>query len=172
MVKRLQHRVLVGFISNLLVDLTRLVYSYGDDGIFYRYSGTKRIAAPWHGELLKMKEKIEKEFVGDKFNYALVNYYRDGTDYIGFHSDKEGDLVTGAAIASVSLGAERDFIFTSNSTPKQKYTVLLENGSLLFMRGNTQKNYKHSVPKSKVVLREPRINITFRRIDLEAINKK
>lgn len=129
------------------------------------------MAAPWHAELLKMKENIEKQF-GDKFNFALVNYYRDGTDYMGFHSDKEGDLVAGAPIASVTLGAERDFVLMSNKTPTQKHSLLLQNGSLLFMRGNTQKNYKHSVPKSKVLLKEPRINITFRLIDLRRINKK
>jgi alkylated DNA repair dioxygenase AlkB len=140
----------------------RLVYSFGDEGVFYRYSGAKRVAAPWHSELLKMKDNIEKQ-LGDKFNFALVNYYRDGTDYIGFHSDKEGDLVAGASIASVSLGAERDFILMANKTPAQKHSVLLENGSLLFMRGNTQKNYKHSVPKSKTLLKEPRINITLER---------
>ncbi len=118
-----------------------------------------------------MKQDIEKHY-GDKFNFALVNYYRDGTDYIGFHSDKEGDLVAGAPIASVSLGAERDFILMSNKNSAQKHTLLLQNGSLLFMRGNTQRNYKHSVPKSKVLLKEPRINITFRMIDLKRINQK
>jgi alkylated DNA repair dioxygenase AlkB len=41
----------------------------------------------------------------------------------------------------------------------------MPHGSLLIMAGNTQKNFRHEeVPKESSVT-QPRINLTFRRID-------
>jgi alkylated DNA repair dioxygenase AlkB len=111
----------------------------------------------------KLKKKVEKR-TKHVMNYAQLNYYRDGQDYIGWHSDsevKKGDL-----IASISLGAERKFSLrhkdykTNKDIPK--YNFKLGNGSLLIMDYNTANKYwKHSLPKMKNVS-EGRINITFR----------
>jgi len=111
----------------------------------------------------KLKKKVEKR-TKHEMNYAQLNYYRDGQDYIGWHSDsevKKGDL-----IASISLGAERKFSLrhkdykTNKDIPK--YNFKLGNGSLLLMDYNTANKYwKHCLPKMKNVS-EGRINITFR----------
>lgn len=57
----------------------------------------------------------------------------------------------GPVIACVSLGAERLFRLKG-----QKGQVALAeplcHGSLLIMAGNTQKNFKHEVPKSQTLL--------------------
>lgn len=111
----------------------------------------------------KLKKKVEKK-TNHVMNYAQLNYYRNGQDYIGWHSDsevKKGDL-----IASISLGAERRFSLrhkdykTNNEI--QKYNFKLGNGSLLIMDYNTANKYwKHCLPKMKNIS-EGRINITFR----------
>lgn len=111
----------------------------------------------------KLKEKVEKR-TKHIMNYAQLNYYRDGQDYIGWHSDSE--VEKGDLIASISLGAERKFSLrhkdykTSKDIPK--YNFKLGNGSLLIMDYNTANKYwKHCLPKMKNVS-EGRINITFR----------
>ena len=111
----------------------------------------------------KLKEKVEKR-TKHVMNYAQLNYYRDGQDYIGWHSDSE--VEKGDLIASISLGAERKFSLrhkdykTNKDIPK--YNFKLGNGSLLIMDYNTANKYwKHCLPKMKNVS-EGRINITFR----------
>ena len=83
---------------------------------------------------------------------------------MGMHSDDEKELGPTPSIASVSLGAERAFVMKSkfdlNAKPKR---IVLASGSLLLMKGDTQKNYKHGVPKQSARL-EPRVNLTFRAI--------
>mgnify|MGYP003858772263 CR=1 FL=1 len=94
------------------------------------------------------------------FNSVLCNYYRDGSDSMGWHSDDEPEMDT-TFIASVSFGAERIIKFR-NKNSKEKLELKLESGSLLLMK-NFQANWQHSVPKSKRVS-TPRLNLTFRRI--------
>lgn len=137
----------------------RMSASFGDVHTSYRYSGIRSVASDWPDDLKKLRDMVQS-FTGETFNFALVNYYRDGKDYIGAHADKEQDLVAGSSIASVSLGAQRDFVLTHLHS-NWKRTVLLENGSLLVMGGNCQKNYKHAVPK-RANCKSGRINITFR----------
>ncbi len=95
-----------------------------------------------------------------KFNSCLVNFYRTGKDYIGEHSDDERDLKK-SDIASISLGAERDFVIRDKKNTKNRVVVLLEHGSLVHMFGQCQQLYKHGVPK-RMKITEGRINITFR----------
>jgi alkylated DNA repair dioxygenase AlkB len=81
---------------------------------------------------------------------------------MGWHSDDERSLGKDSAIASVSLGAERKFLLRHKQT-KETVPVMLEDGSLLVMKGTTQTHWQHSIPKSKRVV-NPRINLTFRTI--------
>ena len=107
-----------------------------------------------------LRDKLES-ITNKKFNYVLINYYRDGNDYIAYHSDNEavGDNIN--TICSVSIGASRKFLMKNINT-KKLITFILNNGSLLIMQGNdTQLNWKHSVPKSKKC-NEIRFNLTFR----------
>jgi alkylated DNA repair dioxygenase AlkB len=79
-----------------------------------------------------------------------------------WHSDDERSLGKNTVIASVSFGAERKFSFKHKST-KKTISLLLENGSLLLMKGDTQSNWLHSLPLSSKI-NHPRINLTFRTI--------
>lgn len=129
----------------------------------FSYVGMVRDSEPWFPELLELKEKVEKEF-NETFNYALVNRYCDGSEYIGWHSDKEGDLISGSSIVSLSLGAERDFqVREKNSTNGPITTFKLKSGDCIIMRPGTQDRFKHCVPK-RARVKGVRYNITFRNV--------
>ena len=81
---------------------------------------------------------------------------------MGWHSDGEKDLKKHGAIASLSFGAERKFAFKHKQT-KEKCEFLLENGSLLVMKGETQEHWLHRLPPTKKI-KDARVNLTFRTI--------
>jgi alkylated DNA repair dioxygenase AlkB len=134
---------------------------YGDSDYLYTYSNTTKQALPWTEELLSLKHIVE-QLTEAKFNSCLLNLYHNGDEGMAWHSDDEKSLGKNTIIASLSFGAERKFSFKHKKT-KQTTSVILESGSLLNMKGATQTNWLHSLPKSKKVTR-PRINLTFRTI--------
>jgi alkylated DNA repair dioxygenase AlkB len=95
-----------------------------------------------------------------RFNSVLLNRYRSGEDSMGWHADREPELGPEPVIASVSLGATRRFDLRHNDTGTTR-AFELTSGSLLVMRGNTQAQWRHRVPKVREVARE-RVNLTFR----------
>jgi alkylated DNA repair dioxygenase AlkB len=139
----------------------RKVAWYGDSDYSYTYSNSTKQALAWTKELLGLKHMIEN-VTGSNFNSCLLNLYHNGNEGIAWHSDDEESLGRNNNIASLSLGAERKFLFKHKLT-KQIVSTLLEHGSLLIMKGSTQTNWLHSLPKSKRIL-QPRINLTFRSI--------
>jgi alkylated DNA repair dioxygenase AlkB len=134
---------------------------YGDSDYLYTYSNSTKQALPWTEELSWLRQIVE-ELVGAKFNSCLLNLYHDGKEGMGWHSDDEESLGKNNTIASLSLGAERKFLFKHKQT-KQIVSLVLENGSLLVMKEATQSNWLHSLPKSKNIIHS-RINLTFRTI--------
>jgi alkylated DNA repair dioxygenase AlkB len=139
----------------------RKVAWYGEKPFEYTYSNTTKLALPWISELLELKELIEQK-TGETFNSCLLNLYHTGSEGMAWHSDAEKDLKKNGAIASLSFGAERKFAF-KHKTTKEKRTLVLENGSLLIMKGTTQTNWLHRLPPTKMIS-TPRINLTFRTI--------
>lgn len=137
----------------------RKVAWYGNDNYSYTYSNTTRHALPWTKELLELKA-IAETLTGTKFNSCLLNLYHNGDEGMAWHSDDEKALGKDTAIASMSFGAERKFALKHKSS-KETVSVMLETGSLLVMKGSTQTDWLHSLPKSKKV-NKPRINLTFR----------
>lgn len=134
---------------------------YGDTNYQYTYSKITKEALLFTKELLDIKNKVE-ELTGTTFNSCLLNLYHNGNEGMAYHSDDEKTLAANAAIASLSFGAERKFSFQHKQT-KQTISVLLEQGSLLVMKGSTQKNWLHRLPPTTRVI-APRINLTFRTI--------
>ena len=134
---------------------------YGDEKFEYTYSKMTRTAQLWNEQLLQLKQRVE-EVTGLEFNSCLLNLYHSGEEGMSWHSDAEAELGKQPSIASLSLGAERKFVLKHRES-KEKISLLLENGSLLLMKGATQTNWVHSLPKTKRV-KEPRINLTFRKI--------
>ena len=143
------------------ITTARKVAWYGDAHFAYTYSGITRKALPWNRELLELKALIEQRS-GERFNSCLLNLYHDGNEGMSWHSDDEKTLGRHSAIASLSLGAERRFCFKHKHKPLNA-EILLEHGALLLMKGSTQTNWLHSIPKSKKIS-DLRINLTFRTI--------
>jgi alkylated DNA repair dioxygenase AlkB len=138
---------------------SRKIAWYADEEMDYTYSKIKKTATVWLPELLTLKNKVEV-LTGEKFNSVLLNLYHNGSEGMGYHSDAEGDITKDSAIASLSLGAARKFVF-KHKTTKERLEFILENGSLLVMKGATQRHWLHGLPPSKKIL-TPRINLTFR----------
>ena len=139
----------------------RKVAWYGDSEYLYTYSNTTKRALAWTKELSELKQIVE-ELAVIKFNSCLLNLYHNGNEGMGWHSDDEKPLGKNNTIASLSFGAERKFSFKHKQT-KQIVSLVLEDGSLLIMKDATQRNWLHSLPKSKNIT-QPRINLTFRTI--------
>ena len=139
----------------------RKVAWYGDSEFEYKYSGITKKAIIWTPELLELKNKIEK-ISNTTYNSCLLNLYHDGNEGMSWHSDDEKTLLENGTIASLSFGAERKFLFKHKET-KQKVEIFLQNGSLLLMKGKTQKFWLHQLSKTKKV-KKPRINLTFRTV--------
>jgi alkylated DNA repair dioxygenase AlkB len=144
------------------VDSPRLSRWIGDPGASYRYSGVRFEPTSWPRALTVVRKAVNAA-AGEEFNSVLANLYRDGNDTMGWHSDDEPELGIQPIIASLSLGATRKFVLKSRGPDGDKLEVQLTHGSLLVMRGDTQKNYKHSLPRTRKSTGE-RINLTFRRI--------
>lgn len=140
----------------------RLTAWYGDRGKEYRYSGTLQVPLPWTKTLLVIKSRVEEK-CQTSFNSALLNYYRDEKDSMGWHRDNEKELGAMPTIASVSFGATRTFQIRNYREKSVRRDVDLSDGSLLIMSGEMQENWEHCIPKRARVI-GPRINITFRYI--------
>ncbi|WP_326983944.1 alpha-ketoglutarate-dependent dioxygenase AlkB [Chryseobacterium sp. MYb264] len=140
----------------------RLTAWYGNESKTYHLGGGVFSVNQWSPELLNLKLKIEK-YSGYTFNSVLLNLYRDGNDSVAWHRDKESELGNRPVIASVSLGEERNFDFRKVDDHHKKYSLPLQHGSLLIMKGDLQINWEHRIAKSSQVIK-PRINMTFRMI--------
>ena len=127
----------------------------------YTYSGLRLEPLPFTPLQAEIKAAVEAAS-GRRFNSVLLNYYRDGADSMGMHSDDEPELGPNPAIASVSFGAVRTFILRHKRT-KHTLKVDLTSGSLLLMTGATQHHWQHGINKSGRPM-GPRINLTFRYI--------
>ncbi|SEK46219.1 Alkylated DNA repair dioxygenase AlkB [Aquimarina amphilecti] len=144
-------------IAGKKITTNRKIAWYGNTSFELNYSKTKKKGYLWTKVLLELKVEIER-ITNETFNSCLLNLYHTGEDSLGWHSDSEK-----GAVASLSLGAARKFVFKNKST-KEKVDFNLSNGDLLVMKGDTQENWLHTVPRTKKVS-TPRINLTFRTIN-------
>lgn len=144
-----------------MVSIPRLQCFQGEPDISYRYSGLSLQTSPWHPLIHTLKQRVEL-IAQHTFNTVLINYYRDGKDSMGWHSDDESELGINPVIASLNLGQTRRFLLRhrfDKTIPQRE--ILLNSGSLLIMAGQLQHYWHHSVPKTSRQL-EGRINLTFR----------
>jgi alkylated DNA repair dioxygenase AlkB len=141
--------------------LPRLNAWFADDGLKYAYSGLAHIGTGWLPELEAIKRAVEAT-AGTTFNSLLLNFYRDGKDSIGFHTDAEPELGENPAVATVSFGAVREFVL-KHKKAKETLKYRLGHGSLMVMAGTSQHHWLHALPKTEEEVGE-RISLTFRRI--------
>ncbi len=140
----------------------RLTALYANNNNPYSYSGIIMNPLILTSSLIEIKNKVE-QLSNHTYSSCLLNLYRDGNDSNGWHSDDEKELGINPVIASVSFGEARWFHFKHKTQPDLKHKMLLENGSLLIMKGTTQHYWKHQIPKTKKKI-GARINLTFRTI--------
>ncbi|KAM6964958.1 DNA oxidative demethylase ALKBH2 [Aplochiton taeniatus] len=150
-------------------NIPRKQATYGDAGVTYTYSKVTQVAKTWTPTMAYVRDAVTKA-TGQPFNFVLINRYKDGKDHMGEHRDDERELDPLCPIASVSLGAARDFIFRHKEARGKRFRRQIEpvklelgHGSLLLMNPPTNTHWYHSLPARKK-LGLPRINLTFRRI--------
>ena len=149
------------FIFGKNIITKRKVAWYGEKQYEYTYSKITKLALNWTKELLELKTLVEYR-TGESFNSCLLNLYHNGNEGMAWHSDNEKDLKENGAIASLSFGADRKFTFKHKES-KEKVGFVLEHGSLLVMKDETQSHWLHQLPKTKSIIK-PRINLTFRTV--------
>lgn len=140
----------------------RLTALYGNEGKSYGYSNIVMHPYPFNSTLIFIKDEIEN-IINEQFTTVLLNLYRNEKDSNGWHADNEKELGRDPIIASLSLGEERIFQIKHNTNKDAKQSIILQHGSLLIMKNGAQIHYKHQIPKATKA-KEPRINLTFRKI--------
>lgn len=133
----------------------------GDPGTTYPYSGRTYEPRPWIPQMEELRQSVQRA-MDTAFNSVLMNLYLDGNDSVGLHADAEPEYGRNPVIASVSLGAARLFRMKQIQGDR-RWEIVLPHGSLLVMAGETQHNWRHEIPKD-ATCRQPRINLTFRRV--------
>lgn len=150
------------------LDAPRLSCWIGDAGASYTYSHTRFEPRPWPPVLAALRVRLERAGAAH-FNSVLANLYRDGRDAMGWHSDDEPELGERPVIVSLSLGAVRRFRFRRRrargeaAAADDTLSLWLPHGSLLRMAGDTQRLYRHDLPRTSAAT-GARINLTFRQI--------
>jgi len=146
-------------VYNKEVEQPRNVGFFSDTIQGYNYSKKVIQSKPLTKELKQILNYINKKYAAE-FNGILINYYKDGNDYIGMHCDNEEELDK-IGVVSLSIGATRKFRIRT----KQKKIVLdyqIKKGDILLMAGTFQEEFYHEIPKQKTV-KEERISLTFRK---------
>lgn len=146
-------------IAGKIIPVPRLQNWFGDPATSYTYSGIRLQAVSFPDWMEQLRLSVEGQ-TGQRFNRALVNYYRHGRDSVDWHADDEKELGPAPVIASVSLGAERVFQLRHNLS-REKLAISLPHGSLLLMGAGIQQHWQHRLAKVGD-LQEPRVNFTFR----------
>ncbi len=138
----------------------RLTAWYGDPDADYSISGMGSTPLPWTADLLIIRQRVEAASE-ISFNTVLLNYYRDGNDSVSWHDDMDNTPGRNMFVGSVSLGQVRTFDIRKKADHTVKYSIPLENGSYLLMKGDFQLNWQHRIAKSIKPMKE-RVNLTFR----------
>ena len=159
--ERVQWRQEVITIFGKKHSVPRLSCWMADEGCDYSYSNMTMTPVNWTPEIAQIRRKLLSS-LGLSFNSVLINYYRNGQDSNGWHSDDESELGEEPIIASISLGASRDFRLRHRYDKQLRHSISLKHGSLLLMQGKTQSYWQHHVPKRAHA--GARINLTFRTI--------
>lgn len=145
-------------------DVPRLQAWYADEGVHYRYGDNLLQSHCWIPLLLNIKKAVE-ERAGHHFNSVLVTYYRDGYDHVTWHADDEPELGSMPVIASLSLGAGREFQYRHKDNGETA-SLTLHDGELLLMQPEFQSKWEHAIAQEPEVI-EPRINLTFRQVVMQ-----
>jgi alkylated DNA repair dioxygenase AlkB len=150
-----QHRA-IGFYSNVAEEYK---YNHGQSDKELKPISNHKLDD--NKNLVKVIELINEHFKSE-YNSILVNYYRDGNDYIGSHSDNEKELDSKMGVLMISLGSTRLFRIRDKKSKDVIKDINICNGDLTIMSGKFQKELKHEIVKESSI-DKPRISFTFRK---------
>jgi len=147
----------------------RLLYAFGDEGVYHEFRNVKVDIHKWSSECLSLQKRIQSEF--DVYNnFCLINHYRNGYDSIASHSD--GELHSkNKSVFTAAVGATRTMQLIPYSSLKSKISFDFEQGDLLWMCGNVQSKWKHGIDIEPSVP-NPRYSFTFRSTLIKTLIKK
>ena len=146
------------------VPMPRLTAWCNDRGEHYEYSGQVTPPIPWPPELLRIRHRIESRFCLE-LPTVLINYYRNGEDYVSYHKDDEEIFGASPVIVSLSCGAARKFSFRNDEDHAHKMNFTLGDGDLLLFNGEHHRAWSHSLLRQSGKKAEDcpaRVNFTFR----------
>lgn len=173
--------------------ISRLQKWYHDDGNYFSKKWVNQDIQRWKSHeheqwLLELRKKVQltvnrlfetelEKFSGcnkPSINSSLLNFYRDGSDFINYHKDDEQIFGDNPSVAMLAFGQERYLDFKRIINTNKQYPLifnkeeesmdksfLIKPGSLFIMMGAVQKYYCHGVKKNKNIS-DPRYSVTFR----------
>ena len=118
--------------------------------------------------LLELQERVGR-IMGTSCNSCLINKYISGSSSIKLHKDDLNSFGETPIIMNISLGSSRNIRFVRTKPNSMKwdkenkmdFQITLDSGSLLIMKGSTQKYFVHGIPKTKEHV-GTRYSLTFR----------
>lgn len=131
-------------------------YQYITNGPIYK-------SQPFHSIVLEIMNEVNN-FLGSELDVCFLNYYKDNTKALGWHSDDSHPIDQTQPIAVVSIGQEREIWWKPigyQGVIPDEWRQLLGNGSLFVMPPGMQDTHRHKIPKGDRVMGE-RISLTFR----------
>lgn len=109
--------------------------------------------------LLEQARRALGSRYGEDFDRLSLGYYRSGEDSVAWHGDYVARRLPSATVATISVGAPRDFHLRHKAGP-ERVKLALGWGDLLVMGGSCQRTWEHGIPKVKRAA--PRVAIMFR----------
>ena len=131
---------------NIILPNRSLCY-YGSSS--YSYNGTKH--QPQHipsgNYINSILDQLKTILPDIQYNSILLTKYKNGSDYVGFHSDNEPEIAENSDIVTISLGQSRVIKFKCplavNTYPDHELTV--NHGDVYIMSQKSQNFFRHSV---------------------------
>lgn len=142
----------------------RLALFVGDeDSVGHNYASINHPIHPWDPVSKRLRDKLVSE-LQLYLSAALLNWYRDGEDYIAAHRDRDAIKGENQIVVGLSFGGTRRFhLVPENKEVDPPVKIDINNGDIMIMSGvDLQKRYKHTIPRQKGVTE--RISITFRNL--------
>lgn len=133
-------------------------YTYGSGRGIRTYS-----AVPYNEPVLAVRKKLFDE-LGIHFEGAFQNFYENGTDHLGWHSDDDPKIDHSKPIAVVTFNENlaREIWYKEIGIKGPEHSAcMLESGSLFLMPSGFQFTHYHRIPKSPRSC-GGRISMTFR----------
>ena len=148
------------FVDGLLIKEERLTAWHSDKDHSYIYGGKKMNPIKLTKTLKKIQFAIELKY-GIYFDSVLINYYKDGSSGMRYHSDATYNKWHQESVV-VSFGSSRKIIFREINNFDNKTNIIMNSGDLLFMKEGCQDIYQHRVTKDKSISDE-RISLVFKK---------